>query len=943
MKTEKELCHHYSSQHEMRIEKSTCRFSDEIVHVCLPKTSLTLVTESRGSEVPLNHECQYCDDVTLKNVDELVPHYVDAHGKSVEFIEQEVIISMHKFLYCSVCTEQFKNFKELHEHYIASHQLYTFTCKSCHFFTQDSMRLRSHFKAKHLMSSSVQNIQCPYCNGLIQGAERMSKHIISNHCVQTAPNEYSCKSCSQVAGKPLQLYEHSLRCGHHGHSDRDNSDNMTGSSRGNDGQQSETENHANSNAASNGIEMESLSCSLCDMTFTSSEKYELHFNHVHARWVNRNVIHDTFLMVKHASGKTDLVPKPTGENGEERIILSDLPDEKLLQDIGVKTLRGHYCFKCETIIENYCLYYMHMYNVHKMDKMFVCRISSCKQSFKGSQQYLDHIDATGHGQKSVIEDTLVKACHYCDLIFANIDEYQKHLITDEHYVKLQTSEKHNQRPEPRNFKCKTCHTWFGLRDSYIHHMENETHKHYCPYCGLHFALPSSRRIHIQSHHPEKQDICEVCTAKYGTKERLSGHLVEHGILHECKSCTKRFYQCEQLNAHMDCHDDVIDCPWEECSKKLTLSILSSHIRQHRIERNSKCGTCNKVFANQLLLVSHMDVHAKADQNARAILNSVAAEKTRSPAKVDNATTLISITTPKVPTSGSLMSRTNLKRSRIQKSPPMKTEIPEGLRVMCCTCKQHFNSQPELYSHKCNVALAGSTVAQDRPRAQESLTATIIPSESADSVQQATFELNGNQYIININGQSDAELVDSIQSQSSSQQSVNLDMQTTKDKTAFVRKRRPQASRSNSNAQQELQSAVQVVTDTEAQETQEDSQTFVVQQPDGEIFQITIPAGMDANEFLINLYASGDSGVLSADQIIVDTDATQNGDQVSQEDESQTVSHIALENSSSVGQQAANGDQVLYIPSNEGGVTYTLDPEALALLMASSDVPLVVGS
>lgn len=152
-----------------------------------------------------------------------------------------------------------------------------------------------------------------------------------------------------------------------------------------------------------------------------------------------------------------------------------------------------------------------------MEKMYPCKISSCRKHFKNAEEYISHIHSSKHPQKSVIEDTLgAIACHYCDQYLANNAEFDSHHLTDDHYAKLtQLSDKVTQKCEPRNYKCKSCHTWFGLYDAYVYHMENETHKHGCPYCGLQFALPSSRRTHIQSHHVEKHDVCEICSMKQG--------------------------------------------------------------------------------------------------------------------------------------------------------------------------------------------------------------------------------------------------------------------------------------------------------------------------------------------------------------------------------------------------------------------------------------------
>ncbi|XP_053209459.1 uncharacterized protein LOC128393326 isoform X2 [Panonychus citri] len=715
-KEEKDLSIHYSVYHELTIDHFTAKFSEDIVFVCLPKSIIVQIEDEDGSNVILNAPCQYCgEEVKLVTMDDMKNHYLDFHTKEIKLIEQEEILGMHKLLYCSQCETQSNDFVTHLNHMKSEHKLHTYLCKCCVFTTQDASRLKTHFRAKHMISNNrIQNLQCTYCSGLIYGIERMNKHIMITHCVQTGANEFSCTACLQRCGKADELLGHSYRCPVL----------TTGST------PKEIE---ETNVKIEPKVKVSTKCFLCDKVFESAEMCDLHLNHVHTKWSVRNVIHDTFLMVSHPNGKTDLMPSTSSGEEVSSLKLVELPPTRILDEIGCKKNYGHYCFKCESIIKIYPLYYLHMSNVHKMEKVFECKISSCKQTFKKAKGLEEHMKQTKHPQKSVIEDPLgAIACHFCNLYFVGDDELQEHLLSEDHYKKINTlMDKSGNKPEPRNYKCKTCHTWFGLADSYIHHLETESHKHGCVYCGLHFALPSSRRTHIQSHHSEKSDICEICNVKQGSKERLFAHLVEHNIVFECNKCMRKFYQREQLNAHMETHGESRDCPWDGCERKITRSNLTTHIRQHRIENESKCNICGKGFSSRQVLQTHMEIHAKAESNAKAILQAVPnhnQQKTTSGSLSSSSTpgtTLISITTP--PSSlTSIKQRSPLKGRTIK--PPSTNKvttfttnrnsngIPTALKIMCCSCNQSFNSHNELSKHKCVVPVV--TITGTKPNSTE---------------------------------------------------------------------------------------------------------------------------------------------------------------------------------------------------------------------------------
>lgn len=391
----------------------------------------------------------------------------------------------------------------------------------------------------------------------------------------------------------------------------------------------------------------------------------------------------------------------------------------------------------------------------------------------------------------------------------------------------------------------------------------------------------------------------------------------------------------------------------------------------------------------------MDVHAKADSNAKAILNSVSSHQTigtRNPViqglanstkngQSDRSTTLISITTPKVPTPTSLMTgikqrvsniKPNNKQqiSRTYQKPQvpmsMKTEIPEGLRVMCCTCSQLFNSQPELYNHKCgsvenNSGAMRSVLTNGRPTktAEDSLIATVVQGQNSNqlssSEDQDKFVLDLAAQLTQADQQSHGQMYQ-IQIQNPTSGSSSVGNSIIKPKNTYTRKKtipKPKANNQlnqnhnntvqanqESNQQTLLMSGDQLVMSSGQNQAQQeasgDDQMIMLQQPDGQYVQICVPFGVDVNEVIQSLYGGGDSTTLSADQVMVN----QEGETIQMHQDEPMAMELATDLPSEQQPQhaqqveatiqTADGEQVIYIPINEDG-TYAIDAESLALL------------
>lgn len=119
--------------------------------------------------------------------------------------------------------------------------------------------------------------------------------------------------------------------------------------------------------------------------------------------------------------------------GEFDVSLDDLPDEKELSEIGFPTKVGHFCHLCDAVIKNYRLYYLHMHNLHQLEKRFQCIITACGKTFSETLAFQDHAFRV-HNQKSE------HYCSMCDNVFGDDEELQDHLISSDHankYMQVQ--------------------------------------------------------------------------------------------------------------------------------------------------------------------------------------------------------------------------------------------------------------------------------------------------------------------------------------------------------------------------------------------------------------------------------------------------------------------------------------------------------------------------
>lgn len=604
------------------------------------------------------YTCRYCGYCTPR------PGRLRFHVKQRHLQDQP-----GPHLQCSVCSVYVHGRERLHKHILLSHAVQTgpqtWSCAKC---------LQPCGNSKDLMGHIT---RCPLLRGDKGkgGRGALSTGLSAASGGPKANLFYKCNHCSLTFTSEDEIKKH-MADGVHEPAGQQGSQGGAASSvvveegGGSEGVGGSLEPSAGGALEAVSSEEDPLvgslssTCFLCRMRFASAEACQMHQHHVHMRWVkrglpdfaNEDVQNNLYSMpivdntetelsqqravesitqpgseeeaapgaaVDEAAGAEGSIatlpgtPKKGSEDGglddkgasPGSLSSTDIPSDAKLLELGFPTKVGHYCHVCDAVIKSYALYYLHMHNLHRLEKRFQCIVTACGQTFSCPQAFQRH--SLGHNQKS---DSF---CSMCDMVFDDNEHLQDHFLSAEHANKyMRVQEKYN-RSEPRNYRCRVCHSWFGLFATFVKHMETESHQYQCQHCGLLFVQPGPRRNHIQSVHPELANICEICGSKMANSQALWSHLSLHSIVHECHKCHRRFLQREQLMAHMEVHAPPTPCPWQGCNRKLATKVgLYNHLRMHRGDTDFRCLTCGRGFFKKKALDSHMRLHEEPSALAR---------------------------------------------------------------------------------------------------------------------------------------------------------------------------------------------------------------------------------------------------------------------------------------------------------------------------------------
>ena len=122
---------------------------------------------------------------------------------------------------------------------------------------------------------------------------------------------------------------------------------------------------------------------------------------------------------------------------------------------------------------------------------------------------------------------------------------------------------------------------------------------------------------LSLHNTNKGWTCDCCGARYGVKNSLKLHMKTHlPPSFCCSECGMKFVQVGNLNTHQKLHRGILNEICEFCNKGFaTNSSLSSHIiRKHFVKFVCEVAGCSFTSCTKAYYKVHLkSVHKKDDQ------------------------------------------------------------------------------------------------------------------------------------------------------------------------------------------------------------------------------------------------------------------------------------------------------------------------------------------
>ncbi|KAH8346647.1 hypothetical protein KR084_007397 [Drosophila pseudotakahashii] len=134
----------------------------------------------------------------------------------------------------------------------------------------------------------------------------------------------------------------------------------------------------------------------------------------------------------------------------------------------------------------------------------------------------------------------------------------------------------------------------------------------CDQCGGVFKAKSvlDIKLHLQRHTGHKPFGCDICQAKFYTKNEMHRHRILHSDArpYACRICSKTFRSCSSRAIHERSHTNERPFQCQHCDKTFTSSSTRQrHEMLHTAERKHLCETCNCGFYRP----EHLALHKKS--------------------------------------------------------------------------------------------------------------------------------------------------------------------------------------------------------------------------------------------------------------------------------------------------------------------------------------------
>lgn len=216
-------------------------------------------------------------------------------------------------------------------------------------------------------------------------------------------------------------------------------------------------------------------------------------------------------------------------------------------------------------------------------------------------------------------------CCVCSSAFHRFRALQVHMnahrrnyvcgVCDAGFVNRHMLRCHSDGHKVGTFPCERCPKEFRTRRSRRLH-ERAAHgpslPHKCGHCGERFKENWNKNEHLSRVHGVRAPAvqCRACERSFDSQQRWLLHMKRDHLMqrqHQCTSCEKAFYAKRELADHMVKHTGLREFRCELCSKSYgRLKTLKEHLRRlHPHDDRFKCRHCGWTFVDTARLAKHV--------------------------------------------------------------------------------------------------------------------------------------------------------------------------------------------------------------------------------------------------------------------------------------------------------------------------------------------------
>nr|XP_023665836.1 zinc finger protein 142 isoform X1 [Paramormyrops kingsleyae] len=363
-----------------------------------------------------------------------------------------------------------------------------------------------------------------------------------------------------------------------------------------------------------------LACRLCNHTFGTASKLQLHQQRVH----DRQPTHFCTLCDYGGYSSNDVARHNLSCHTGELKYACDLCAARFSSNAALKQhcRRQHRdpgnqpCPRCDFMGRSQATLVAHLRQQHPRLECTPCgteflsrealeehrrthltqRCPACPFAARGRQLLAQHL--LDEHEDGFPEDKPLK-CAACDFTC-------RHQLVFEQHVRSHGG--------TRLYRCTNCQYSTRNRQKITWHIRIHTgEKPYrCEHCGYTCADPSRLKYHMRIHQDERKYLCPDCGYKCKWVNQLKYHMTKHtgAKPYACEECEYRTNRADALRVHRETrHRDIRAFICEKCGKGFkTRFLLRTHLRRHSNTRPYVCRLCRRAFRWPAGLRHHFLTH-----------------------------------------------------------------------------------------------------------------------------------------------------------------------------------------------------------------------------------------------------------------------------------------------------------------------------------------------